>query len=108
MVVVVRPERVTIADVSGAPADANKVDGVVSRLLYVGQSERIEVVVADTKWTVRRTPRSGLAVEPGQHVELTWSDRDQVVVPFTEVTPEAAAEGSPEDLAALETAPATA
>jgi putative spermidine/putrescine transport system ATP-binding protein len=79
--VLVRPERICIGDEGGKAANALR--GVIDTISFVGGMTRV-TVREDRAGTVLLkcvSTRSHLRVQPGQPVDLHWSDADSIVLP---------------------------
>lgn len=81
-VVVVRPERLELhPDRSAVPEGHNRVDAVITDIVYVGNHHKIGLRFRDGNLgTAMRLVGSPLPVTPGESVAVSWDPREQSVV----------------------------
>jgi putative spermidine/putrescine transport system ATP-binding protein len=93
-VVVVRPERLQLhRDRTAIPSTHNRVDAMVTDVVYVGNHHQIGLKFGDgSRGTAMRLVGSPLPVAPGEQVTVAWDPHDQSVVADPDVPSTRAAE----------------
>ena len=80
--VVVRPERIRIITGESEPDAVNAVPGTVIQEIYLGNSRKVEVGLADdTVVLVRESAGSITPTEPGQRIWLTFDPDNAAILP---------------------------
>jgi putative spermidine/putrescine transport system ATP-binding protein len=78
-VVVVRPERMRVAD---GDTEENTLDAVVRQVIYLGSSRRLELEFADGRHGQLREPSNAAhALSAGDAIRVGWAAQDGVLVP---------------------------
>ncbi|MBP0597530.1 ABC transporter ATP-binding protein [Herbaspirillum sp. LeCh32-8] len=78
-----RPERIRLAEIDGAPAAPNAVDGTVREASYAGAELHLTVALAGAGELQVAAPESlfGQVPPPGVGVRLSWEPHDLVALP---------------------------
>ncbi len=80
-VVVVRPERLRIVHPGGAPG-VNLIDAVVSQVIYLGSSRRLQLELPDGRAATVREPAGSLSpAQEGDRTQITWDLENGIVLP---------------------------
>jgi putative spermidine/putrescine transport system ATP-binding protein len=85
-VLVVRPEHVSVlASADAADGRENRLEGTVVDVMYLGSSRKVEVRLADGHTVVaREQPERWRPIAHGDRVEVCFSCRESVLLPYAE------------------------